>query len=198
MAGIGHLVTVRQRDIMEHGFPEELHGTADGIFLDLPGPWHVRKCMHWGVIGQHPIALSAWHVLNCCDAPAAEASVACGGQVVASAAKSLRPDGVFCSFSPCIEQVSRTCEALAHHGFAGVTTMECLLRQYEVYSESFVTDLEQSMPASSFAGALSASSQQLCNSCPPCSALWTGPYRRGNIQSSGSYHSKWINRLRAL
>ena len=57
-------------------------------------------------------------------------------QVVASAAACLRPDGVFCSFSPCIEQVQRTCAALAAGGFTAPRTMECLLRSYEVLSLS--------------------------------------------------------------
>ena len=52
-----------------------------------------------------------------------------------SAAKSLRPDGVFCSFSPCIEQVQRTCAALEEQGFYAVRTLECLLRHYEVKEE---------------------------------------------------------------
>ena len=53
-------------------------------------------------------------------------------QVVKSAEACLRPDGVFCAFSPCIEQVQRTCEALASCGFTAPRTMECLLRSYEV------------------------------------------------------------------
>lgn len=40
-AGMGDLITVQQRNIEEYGFPETLHGKADGVFLDLPGPWHV-------------------------------------------------------------------------------------------------------------------------------------------------------------
>ena len=56
---------------------------------------------------------------------------------MASAAQCLRPDGVFCSFSPCIEQVQRTCAALEEQGFFAVRTMECLLRQYEVRQERF-------------------------------------------------------------
>ena len=36
---------------------------------------------------------------------------------VPSVARSLRPDGVVCSFSPCIEQVQRTCEALKNAGW---------------------------------------------------------------------------------
>lgn len=32
--------------------------------------------------------------------------------VIPSAGKMLKPDGVLCSFSPCIEQVQRSCEAL--------------------------------------------------------------------------------------
>jgi tRNA (adenine57-N1/adenine58-N1)-methyltransferase len=60
------LATVTLRNIEERGFPvDELPGIADGVFLDLPGPW----------------------------------------RVVPSAAACLKPDGRFCSFSPCIEQV---------------------------------------------------------------------------------------------
>ena len=47
-------------------------------------------------------------------------------------ARSLRPDGVFCGFSPCIEQVQKTCEALNQHGFRDFRTIEILLREYEV------------------------------------------------------------------
>ena len=53
-------------------------------------------------------------------------------QVVKSAEACLRPDGIFCAFSPCIEQVQRTCEALASCSFTTPRTMECLLRSYEV------------------------------------------------------------------
>ncbi len=39
--GLAKLLTVQHRNIEEQGFPEELHGTADALFLDLPGPWKV-------------------------------------------------------------------------------------------------------------------------------------------------------------
>ena len=44
-AGMGDVITTKQRNIEELGFPEELHGQADGAFLDLPGPWHVRHLL---------------------------------------------------------------------------------------------------------------------------------------------------------
>jgi len=75
------------------GFDPTLEtGTADAVFLDLPGPW----------------------------------------KAVPSAAACLRPDGVLCAFSPCIEQVQATAAALAGAGFVGITTQELLLREYEV------------------------------------------------------------------
>ncbi|XP_014665800.1 PREDICTED: tRNA (adenine(58)-N(1))-methyltransferase catalytic subunit TRMT61A-like, partial [Priapulus caudatus] len=40
--------------------------------------------------------------------------------------------GRICSFSPCIEQVQRTCLALTEHDFTEVCTMECLLRTFDV------------------------------------------------------------------
>ncbi len=39
--GLADVVQVEQRDIQLLGFPEELHGKADAVFLDLPGPWEV-------------------------------------------------------------------------------------------------------------------------------------------------------------
>ncbi|PSC73714.1 tRNA (adenine(58)-N(1))-methyltransferase catalytic subunit trmt61a [Micractinium conductrix] len=100
--GLGGVVTVTQRDIEEGGFPEALHGKADAVFLDLPGPQ----------------------------------------KVVPSAARCVRPDGMFCSFSPCIEQVQRTCEALNSQGFRDIRTMEVLLRQHEVIRVALQTDME--------------------------------------------------------
>ncbi|KAL8138095.1 hypothetical protein V2J09_004096 [Rumex salicifolius] len=50
---------------------------------------------------------------------------------IPSAAKMLKPDGVICSFSPCIEQVQRSCETLSLN-FTDIKTFEVLLRTYEV------------------------------------------------------------------
>jgi tRNA (adenine57-N1/adenine58-N1)-methyltransferase len=63
-------------------------------------------------------------------------------QVVPSAAACLRPDGMFCAFSPCIEQVQRTCEALNARGFRDLRTMEVLLRQWEVSRQALLADME--------------------------------------------------------
>ncbi|XP_077253918.1 uncharacterized protein LOC143892891 [Tasmannia lanceolata] len=50
---------------------------------------------------------------------------------IPSACKMLKPDGVLCSFSPCIEQVQRSCETLKSD-FTDIRTFEVLLRAYEV------------------------------------------------------------------
>lgn len=50
---------------------------------------------------------------------------------IPSAAKMLKPDGALCSFSPCIEQVQRSCETLKTK-FTDIRTFEVLLRTYEV------------------------------------------------------------------
>ncbi|GAB4846734.1 hypothetical protein Ancab_025742 [Ancistrocladus abbreviatus] len=50
---------------------------------------------------------------------------------ILSAGKMLKSDGVLCSFSPCIEQVQRSCETLRSK-FTDIRTFEVLLRTYEV------------------------------------------------------------------
>ncbi|XP_043709349.1 tRNA (adenine(58)-N(1))-methyltransferase catalytic subunit TRMT61A-like [Telopea speciosissima] len=50
---------------------------------------------------------------------------------IPSAGKMLKQDGVLCSFSPCIEQVQRSCESLRTI-FTDIRTFEVLLRLYEV------------------------------------------------------------------
>lgn len=42
------------------------------------------------------------------------------------------PGGRICSFSPCIEQVQRTCDTLTQNGFVELKTFECLLRNHDV------------------------------------------------------------------
>ncbi|CAN0924510.1 tRNA (adenine(58)-N(1))-methyltransferase catalytic subunit TRMT61A [Linum grandiflorum] len=50
---------------------------------------------------------------------------------IPSAEKMLKQDAVLCSFSPCIEQVQRSCETLRLN-FTDIRTFEILVRTYEV------------------------------------------------------------------
>jgi tRNA (adenine57-N1/adenine58-N1)-methyltransferase len=54
-----------------------------------------------------------------------------------SCTKILRIGGHLCSFSPCIEQVQRTCQLLTSLGFTDIRSFECLDRTYEVTRQSF-------------------------------------------------------------
>lgn len=56
-------------------------------------------------------------------------------KAIPSVAKCLKPDGVFCGFSPCIEQVQKTVEALNAEGFRAFNTVEVLLREYEIVND---------------------------------------------------------------
>ncbi|CAG9857140.1 unnamed protein product [Phyllotreta striolata] len=102
--GLSQYVTVRQRDVCERGFGDELNDTADAVFLDLPHPW-----------------LAVPHAIR--------ALKSTGGRL--------------CSFSPCIEQVQRTCLALLKAGFQEMQTMEVLQTQWSVQQRNVpVVNLE--------------------------------------------------------
>ena len=63
-------------------------------------------------------------------------------KAIPSVARCLKRDGVFCGFSPCIEQVQRTVEALNSEGFRAFTTIEILLREYEITNDEAAGDGE--------------------------------------------------------
>ncbi|CAO3680562.1 unnamed protein product [Umbelopsis ramanniana] len=62
-------------------------------------------------------------------------------EAVESAKKAFKQHrtGKICTFSPCIEQVSKTVAALNEHKFVDITMFECLIRNQEVYSVKKLT-----------------------------------------------------------
>ena len=62
---------------------------------------------------------------------------------VESSAKCLKKDGVLCSFSPCVEQVQRTCAEMQRFGFVDIKTVEMLGREFDVNERRFFTDIEE-------------------------------------------------------
>ncbi|KAL8619620.1 hypothetical protein ACOMHN_019675 [Nucella lapillus] len=51
---------------------------------------------------------------------------------IGHAKRALKSGGRICSFSPCMEQVQRTCQMLTGNGFRDLTTLECLVRPFSV------------------------------------------------------------------
>merc|ERR1712059_224406 len=51
-----------------------------------------------------------------------------------------RVGGRICSFSPCIEQVQKTCVELKKCGFTEVSTLECLNREFQDRKRKMETD----------------------------------------------------------
>lgn len=88
--GLESVITVDCRDAYEQGYPTELEGSIDLVFLDLPCPW----------------------------------------KVVGHAANMLKQGGFFASYSPCIEQVQKTCDALRSANFELIRTIETRLVPY--------------------------------------------------------------------
>lgn len=82
-------------------------------------------------------------------------------EAIRSAKRALKVQGGrLCSFSPCIEQVQRTCETLTMEGFTDLSTMECLVRNFDVRTMNLpFADLGQSEVDS---GATEPAKKQAC------------------------------------
>lgn len=61
---------------------------------------------------------------------------------VKSAAACLKPNRMICSFSPCIEQVQRTCEEINFYGFKDIETIEILVREHLIVKDSSLSAID--------------------------------------------------------
>jgi tRNA (adenine57-N1/adenine58-N1)-methyltransferase len=108
-----------KEEFQKHGI--EMRGEAGGVHTEQ------RDIMELGFPTEGGFAESADAIFLDLPGP---------WEVIPSAAKCLKVGGTICTFSPCIEQVQRTLDAMAKENvFYRMRTMEILLRPYEVKKE---------------------------------------------------------------
>ncbi|XP_012326608.1 tRNA (adenine(58)-N(1))-methyltransferase catalytic subunit TRMT61A [Aotus nancymaae] len=89
----------------------------------------------WVTVRTQDVCLSGFGVSHVADAVFLD--IPSPWEAVGHAWDALKVEGGrFCSFSPCIEQVQRTCQALAARGFSELSTLEVLPQVYNVRTVS--------------------------------------------------------------
>jgi tRNA (adenine57-N1/adenine58-N1)-methyltransferase catalytic subunit len=112
--GIIDFVTVTHRDVVKNGFKGAEY-------------WIHDQKINEKVLTEQPLANAIF-----LDLPMP-------WEVVKFADECLVENGKFCSFSPCIEQVQRTCLVLAEFQYTEITTVEVLNRSFDIRDEFLAT-----------------------------------------------------------
>ncbi|OWA51850.1 tRNA (adenine(58)-N(1))-methyltransferase catalytic subunit TRMT61A [Hypsibius exemplaris] len=117
VAPSGHLYTFDYHDVRVQQARKEVvqHGLEDIITVQLADVYENG----YGTLENHLDAVMLDLPMPWLAIPHAKKALKKGGSRVGS-------------FSPCIEQVQRTCEELKKHGFSDLVTLECLMRPLEV------------------------------------------------------------------
>jgi tRNA (adenine57-N1/adenine58-N1)-methyltransferase len=128
--GLDPLVTVTHRDVYVDGFclDDNSGPDADAIFLDLPAPWQALK--HLTRSPPSSAALKA----SSTD-PANPDTVTSMGDRPFRTPLNPRKQIRICTFSPCIEQVTRTVSALRSYGWLEIDMVEIAAKRLEVRRE---------------------------------------------------------------
>jgi tRNA (adenine57-N1/adenine58-N1)-methyltransferase catalytic subunit len=130
--GLEGLVQVTQRDVYNEGFL--VHGKspeAEAVFLDLPAPWEALPHLSRRRQGNEK---------------AENTAASRNGQDQAPWVSPLNPkkSAYVCTFSPCIEQVTRTVSTLRRLGWRDIEMVEVAHRKIQVYRERIGLDFRDS------------------------------------------------------
>jgi tRNA (adenine57-N1/adenine58-N1)-methyltransferase len=140
--GLGSVVKITNRDVYEDGFglesgtEEDLIPDADAIFLDLPAPWLALKHL----TRSQPSAAVLKAVIAASDpsTPIAEGSALGTKPPTPKPFRTaLNPKSPvrICTFSPCIEQVTKTVSAMRSLGWIEIDMVEIAAKRLEVRRE---------------------------------------------------------------
>ena len=126
--GLDPVVTVTHRDVYGNGFnlDDGSSPEADAVFLDLPAPWQALKHL----TRTPPSAAVVQATSSNPDAPAPELS----SKPFVSPLNPRKPIRI-CTFSPCIEQVTKTVAALRTLGWLEIDMVEIQAKRLEVRRE---------------------------------------------------------------
>ncbi|KAF2113797.1 S-adenosyl-L-methionine-dependent methyltransferase [Lophiotrema nucula] len=141
--GLSDIVTITNRDVYEDGFclgsQEELNTSpdADVIFLDLPAPWLALKHL----TRSPPSAAVVKSVTASSDSPTPDNDPSLSTSQPQPTSKPFRsplnpkkPIRI-CTFSPCIEQVTKTVSAMRSLGWLEIGMAEVQSKRLEVRRE---------------------------------------------------------------
>ena len=117
--GLDGIVSITHRDVCEEGFVPETEQPihADAIFLDLPAPWLALKHLTRRIRRK-----------SSTDSQTTDTSIP---NPTLSPTTSIQ----ICTFSPCIEQVTRTISTLRSHGWVDIAMVELSAKKIEVRRE---------------------------------------------------------------
>lgn len=130
------LVTITHRDVYDQGFclDENDGPDADVIFLDLPAPWQALKHL----TRSPPSSAALKSVASDPTTPVHESMTSSTLPRSSQPFRSpLNPKNAvrICTFSPCIEQVTKTVSALRTLGWLDITMVEIAAKRLEVRRE---------------------------------------------------------------
>ncbi|CBY00149.1 similar to tRNA methyltransferase subunit GCD14 [Plenodomus lingam JN3] len=135
--GLSPFVTVTHRDVYGDGFllDDASSPDADIIFLDLPAPWQALKHLT-----RSPPTAETLNAVASETAPPGNTTPAVAPSPSTSSkpfCSPLNPRSAtrICTFSPCIEQVTRTVSALRSYGWLSIDMVEVQAKRLEVRRE---------------------------------------------------------------
>lgn len=139
--GLDPLVTVTHRDVYNDGFnlDDSSGPDADCIFLDLPAPWHALKHL----TRSPPSTAALNSVTTDSDSPSSIANDPTTPTAQPAQANTepfrtpLNPRNAvrICTFSPCIEQVTKTVAAMRALGWVEIDMVEIMAKRLDVRRE---------------------------------------------------------------